>query len=497
MESKSLDLAVKSKDLDSKIIIMPSFYEKLLQSIEQNNSLLCVGLDPDPTRFPAHFPQIETDPLQALLNWGKTLIEQTADLVCCYKPNFAFYEQYGAAGLEAMRQTIAAVPAPIPVLLDAKRGDIGHTAAAYAKAAFEVWQADAITISPYLGQDSVMPFVQYTDKTVFILCYTSNPSAQEMQEFGAHGISLFEYVAQKGQTWGSVEQIGFVVGATQPQALARVRNLAPDHWFLAPGVGAQGGNLAKALAAGLNSQKSGMIIPVSREIIFAQEPRTVANHLRNEINQTRNNIAQRQRFEATPLSAHQELIQQLHEVGCIQFGDFTLASGKSSPIYVDLRRVTASHVLLRLVAQAYVTLLTPLTFDHIAAVPYAALPIGTAVALNINKPLIYPRKEVKAYGLGRSIEGYFEAGDSSVVIEDLITSGGSVLKAIEQLEAAQIKVQDVAVLIDREQGGAEALRAKGYRLHAALTLPEIIKTLHGLGRISSTEAQQVQAYLRS
>jgi uridine monophosphate synthetase len=172
----------------------------------------------------------------------------------------------------------------MPVLLDAKRGDIDSTAAAYARAAFEVWGADAITISPYLGQDSVTPFLSYPGKMVFVLGYTSNPSAQEIQEFGDGNQRLFEHIARQGQRWGSTDQVGFVVGATQPEALTRFRALAPDRWILAPGVGAQGGDLAAALNAGLDHRGSGLIVPVSRSTIYAADPPAAAAALRDEIN---------------------------------------------------------------------------------------------------------------------------------------------------------------------------------------------------------------------
>lgn len=467
-----------------------SFIEKLTGAIARNDSLLCLGLDPDPRKFPHHFPSMIDR--RALLAWGEALIEETADLVCCYKPNFAFYEQFGSAGLKALRQTIAAVPDEIPVLLDAKRGDIDSTAAAYACAAFEVWGADAITVSPYLGQDSVTPFLAYPGKMVFILDYTSNPSAREVQEFGDGNQRLFEHIARQGQKWGRADQIGFVVGATQPEALTRFRVLAPDRWVLAPGVGAQGGDLRTALQAGLDSQGAGLIIPVSRGVIYADDPRHAALTLREEINQARRDVS------STPkmISPYTDLILQLHEVGCVQFGQFTLASGIQSPFYIDLRRITASPSLLRRIAQAYADLLQPLVFDHLAAVPYAALTIGTAVALAINKSLIYPRKEAKAYGTDKTIEGRFAAGDRAVVIEDLITSGGSIRKAIVTLQVAGLEVSDVVVLIDREQGGVQKLAEAGYRLHAVLRLSEILGTLRATDRISTEQLATVERYLR-
>ncbi|HSN75518.1 MAG TPA: orotidine-5'-phosphate decarboxylase [Anaerolineae bacterium] len=488
-----------------------SFDDRLVQAVAANRSLLCVGLDPDPAAFPACFDSRALASGQALLDWGRRLIDQTADLVCCYKPNVAFYEQFGAAGWEALRQTIAAVPAGIPVLLDAKRGDIGSTATAYARAAFDVLGADAVTLSPYLGRDSVAPFLAYPGKAAFVLCYTSNPSAAVIQEFGQDQ-RLFEHVVRQAMTWGEPGQIGLVVGATQPQALARVRALLAGRpcWILAPGVGAQGGDLKTALAAGLDAECSGLLVPVSRHVIYADDPRTAARMLRDEINEEREEerIPQRMRttdgegpsgFPSIPSfpSSPSPLILALHDAGCVQFGEFTLASGVQSPIYLDLRRMASYPGLLRMAAAAYADLLRPLHHERLAAVPYAALTIGAAVALATDKPLIYPRKEVKAYGTSRSIEGDFQPGQRAAVIEDLVTSAGSVLRAIQTLEAAGLAVSDVVVLIDREQGGQQNLAAAGYWLHAALTMTQIVDVLEAVGRISSTQAVAVRNYLRT
>lgn len=490
-----------------------SFDDKLTQAAAAHQSLLCVGLDPDPAAFAGHFAT--GDPGQALLAWGRRLIEQTADLVCCYKPNSAFYEQFGATGWQALRQTIAAVPPDIPVLLDVKRGDIGSTAAAYARAAFDELGADAVTLSPYLGRDSVAPFLAYPGKAAFVLCYTSNPSAGAIQEFGAE-THLFEHVVQQAVTWGEPGQIGLVVGATQPQALARVRALLAGRscWILAPGVGAQGGDLRAALAAGLDASGSGLLLPVSRHVIYADDPRAAARTLRDEIAQARERIPQRmgatngEERSALPLfpsfpsfpslpSPHLPLILALHDAGCVQFGEFTLASGVQSPIYLDLRRMASYPELLRMAADAYADLLRSLSYDRLAAVPYAALTIGAAVALATGRPLIYPRKEVKSYGTGRAVEGDFEPGQRAAVIEDLVTSAGSVLTAIQALEAAGLAVSDVVVLIDREQGGPQNLAAAGYRLHAALTLSQIVAALEAAGRISAPQAAAVRSYLRT
>jgi uridine monophosphate synthetase len=186
-----------------------------------------------------------------------------------------------------------------------------------------------------------------------------------------------------------------------------------------------------------------------------------------------------------------DLIIQLHEIECIQFGSFTMVSGLSSPIYIDLRRVMARPSLLKQVAQAYADMIHMLDFELLAAVPYAALTIGTAVSLSMDKPLIYPRKNAKTHGARREVEGIFSPGDKSIIIEDLVTKGGSVLRAVEVLERAGLTVTDVAVLIDREQGGRERLNNRHYKLHAYFTLSELVRILHLEDRITTDEVTMV------
>ena len=477
-----------------------TFTGKLNEAITRNNSLLCVGLDPDLTRIPADFAP-ELPDAARIKAFCLSIIEQTADLVCCYKPNAAFFEQFGPEGMAALRGVIAAChAADVPVLLDAKRGDIGNTAKAYARAAFEVWGADAITISPYLGQDSVAPFLAYEDKAVFLLCHTSNPSAADVQHHGRP--ALFEHLAAAGQTWGDATQLGFVVGATQIEALAAVRAIAPDRWVLAPGVGAQGGDLAEALRAGLAADGSGVIVPVSRGVLYAENPRAAAERLRDNINQQREKIVnglngfERITEKKSAQSAQSvDLILGLYQAGCVKFGNFTLASGKQSPIYIDLRRVISFPALFQQVVEAYTAVVETLAFDRIAAVPYAALPAAAVVAAKLERPMIYPRKAVKTHGTGQAVEGAFEPGQTAVAIEDVVTSGGSLLAAIGTLHNAGLTVQDVVVLVDREQGGRAKLEASGLRLHAVLTIGQILATLRAEGRIDAGTFERVKAYL--
>jgi uridine monophosphate synthetase len=403
------------------------FFEKLTARVETSNTLLCVGLDPDPSRFPASLVAHD----HPLLAFNKQIIDATGDLVCAYKPNIAFYEAAGLEGLSALQRTIEYIPDEIPVILDAKRGDIGSTARAYAQAAFQVWGANAITVNPYLGFDALEPFLEYEEKGVFLLCHTSNPGAQDFQDLSCNGQPLHEIVAQRALQWG----MALVVAANYPEALRKIRELAPRAWILMPGVGAQGGDLEAALAAGLNSEGRGLIVNASRSIIYAPDPRAAALELRDRINAGRTTTSAPGILRA-PLGAEEELTLALHDLGCIRFGDFTLVSGQRSPIYLDLRLLVSQPQLLRSVARAYAVILRRLHFQRLAAIPYAALPIGTAVSLEMGVPLLYPRGETKGHGTRKAIEGHFEKGDRVVVLDDLITTGGSKLAAIAPLEEA-------------------------------------------------------------
>ena len=462
------------------------FTEKLKTTIRRNDSLLCVGLDPYPERIPTTYDNV--------LAFNTAIIEATADLVCAYKPNYAFYEALGVEGLRCLQETIERVPAGIPVILDAKRGDIGSTATAYAHAAFDVWKADAVTVNPYLGRDAVQPFIDHQGHGVFVLCHTSNASAPEVQTWRQRGVPLYEHIIDLATSWAEPERLGFVVGATYPSVLRGIRRKAPHSWFLVPGIGAQGGDLEAVLKAGLRTDGLGLIINSSRGILYAQDPREAADDLRQRINRVRDlhSLGSPERHGATS-----ELIEALFDIGCVRFGDFLLHSGKRSPVYIDLRRLASYPRVLDQTARAYALLLRSLRFNRIAAIPYAALPIGTAVSLTLDVPLIYPRKEVKRHGTKRAIEGEYKAGEQVVLLDDLITDGASKLEVIESLRQEGLTVEDVVVLIDREGGGMEQLQSAGCRLHAVFTLSEMMQHLAHSGRIESGQVSDVEAYLRA
>ena len=195
------------------------------------------------------------------------------------------------------------------------------------------------------------------------------------------------------------------------------------------------------------------------------------------------------------MNDNSQLVLDLQSIDAIKFGKFKLKSGIISPFYLDLRVLVSHPLVLRDAARALAQVLAPLTFDRIAAIPYAALPIGTAVALEMNRPMIYPRREKKEYGTGRAIEGEFNAGETAVVIDDVITTGASKIEAIEPLVEAKLKVRDIVVLIDREQGGAQELQARGFRVHAALKIRGMIQTLKEAGKVSEQEFDEVMRFL--
>jgi orotidine-5'-phosphate decarboxylase len=264
-----------------------TFRQRLENLIEKNDSLLCVGLDPDITKLPKNILK-NNNPL---LEFNKQIIDSTFDLVCCYKPQIAFYAANGLPGMKALIQTVDYIHLKypqIPVILDAKRGDIGSTAEQYTKEVFDIYHADAVTINPYLGFDSVKPFLARKDKGIIILARTSNPGAADFQDLNVNGAPLYVDVAKKIYAWDKIYgNCLMVVGATWPEQLREIRKIAPEMFFLIPGIGAQGGDLEQTLKAGLTENKSGLIINSSRGIIFSENPRQEALKLRDEINKYR------------------------------------------------------------------------------------------------------------------------------------------------------------------------------------------------------------------
>jgi orotidine-5'-phosphate decarboxylase len=269
-----------------------TFIEQLTAAWQKNNSLLCVGLDPDPAKFPAHLKGRD----DAIFEFCAAIVDATADLVCAFKPQIAYFAARRAEDqLEALIAHIHEKHPGIPVILDAKRGDIGSTAEQYAVEAFDRFQADAVTVNPYMGRDSVEPYLAYPDKGVILLCRTSNPGGSDLQFLDVGGEKLYERVARLAASeWNTTGQISLVVGATFPAEIARVRAIVGDIPLLVPGIGAQGGDIEATVKAGRTNNATGLMINSSRAILyagkdagFAAAARRVAIETRDAINQYR------------------------------------------------------------------------------------------------------------------------------------------------------------------------------------------------------------------
>lgn len=278
---------------------MNSFREKLCVAQERHHSWLCVGLDPDPAQMPA-MPGL--DGAVGIAAFCRAIIDTTHDLVCAFKPNMAFFLAHGTEGLRALEETIRAVPDDVPVVLDAKLGDIGNTQRLYGRAVFGALDADAVTISPYMGEDVVAPLLEsYPGRGVYIVCRSSNPDGVRFQNHPGHSPYLYEQVAEAALDWAQAypqSLVGLVVGATQPEEMATLRKVAPELPFLIPGVGAQGGSLEAAVRHGAATRGPGPLINVSRGVLYASKgpdyasaARREALRLRDEINRLREQVS--------------------------------------------------------------------------------------------------------------------------------------------------------------------------------------------------------------
>ncbi len=275
---------------------MESFFSFLEKRVDDCSSLLCVGLDP-------HLSDLTSPTAASARDFCLNLVRQTSRYAAAFKPNAAFFEVFGAEGWTALKHVVEAIGeeshrmgSRIPIILDAKRGDISSTAKAYAQSAFENLGVDCITLNPYLGKDSVEPFIKNSERGVFLLCKTSNAGSMDLQNLlvmpmgSDTPMPLYIYVAKLAQQWNEKNNVGVVVGATHPQIMEMIRAAAPDLWFLAPGVGAQGGELEITLNSGLREDGKGLLLPISRAISRADDPGRAAAEIRDEILRIKNEI---------------------------------------------------------------------------------------------------------------------------------------------------------------------------------------------------------------
>ena len=379
-----------SSDLSSSAVSSLPFFTQLAGRCTAIDSLLCIGLDPHPQDVMAYASKIKNtnaattntskvattnakatdNPADMALQFCLSLVEKTLPYAACYKPNAAFFEALGEAGHISLKLLIAAIQAKgVPVLLDIKRGDIGSTATAYAKAAYGDMGADAVTLSPLMGWDSVAPFVTdaFSNKGAFLLCKTSNPGSNDLLALDLAGkhCTLYEHIARLvGNEWNAKigndndsNNLGLVVGATDAVALAKARQAAgPKVWILAPGVGAQGGDLLAAAEAGLDpTTGQGLLIPVSRGVSRAEDPAKAAEELRDSIRQVVKDVMakekERQSTNASvdALQAYQkEFIEFALDQGVLKFGSFVLKSGRTSPYFFNAGLFCSGQALHKL-----------------------------------------------------------------------------------------------------------------------------------------------------
>ncbi len=266
---------------------MGAILQKLERRMEAANSLVCVGLDPDMRHVPARFH----DAALPMFEFGKWIVEQTCGFVAAYKPNMAFYEARGVLGLQELERTMEYLRVTHPEIVticDAKRADIGNTNRGYVAAIFDMMGFDAVTLHPYLGREALLPFLEREDKASIVLCRTSNPGAGEFQDLLVDGKPLWQSVAERvSGEWNAKDNCMLVVGATYPEEMRAIRAVAPEMTFLVPGVGAQGGDVAAVVAAGLNAKGKGLLISSSRSILQADDPAEAARTLRDDINAAR------------------------------------------------------------------------------------------------------------------------------------------------------------------------------------------------------------------
>lgn len=491
-----LDQELLAKAIYSLAADVMNFFERLNNTILHNQSLLVIALDPNPEMLPQRYgvSNSQESLIKGLGNWLKSVIAATSDSICAYKPTLGFYQALGVPGLELLADILATIPKHIPIILDAKQGDL-NSSTVLAKTIFQDWGVDALTLTPYAGQDHVAPFLVYPGKAVFVLARTSNPAAVKLQEYPTVEAPFYLQVIEEAKTWGTPEQLCLEVGTIVPDVLAKVRAVAPERLILARSIWGENSNLQQILTAGLDVNAQGLLIPVPQDCLASEDLVSSIESLNTQINQTRSEIVGDSSscklwtpdvclFQPHP---YQNLILQLYDIGCILFGEYVQASGATFSYYIDLRKIISQPQVFNQVLNAYADVLRKLNFDRIAGIPYGSLPTATGLSLRLEYPMIFPRKEVKAHGTRRVIEGNFEPGETVVVVDDILISGKSVIEGAGKLESGGLVVEDIVVFIDHEGGVKRRLQDHGYRAHSVLGISEIVSTLYEAGRISEEQ----------
>jgi uridine monophosphate synthetase len=542
------------------------FFVRLTEAIASRQSLLVTGLDPNPEMLQAWAYRRGMGGrsfLSQARHWIKTVIEATAPHVCAYKPSLGFYQALGSTGLELLREVRELVPLDIPLIVDAKHGDL-NSSSALASYLFRNLGADAVTLSPLSGQDIAAPFLLYPEKAVVVTCHSSNPASRVLQHFPSEDNPLYLRIVREAQLWATPEQLLLEVGTSDPAILERVRREAPERFLILRSLWAEEDRLDALLEAGLTPDADGLLLPLPQNLLVEDDIAERANRLKRRISDRRERWLEASQLtrrdsctlwlpgqaaatgasgtgtssadtsgastscagtsranvscanetaaapgsgaapspsssselESDPLAA---LIIDLFDIGCLLFGEYVQACGEVFKYYIDLRQIISDPNLFHRVLHSYAEKLEGLEFERIAGIPYGSLPTATGLSLQLHKPLIYPRKEVKAHGARRLIEGDFEEGDRVAVVDDILISGGSVLEGIAKLESSGLVVRDVVVFLDHggdkvqveDRGGRRRLELAGYRCHAVVDIARITAVLHRAGRLTAGQARML------
>ncbi len=477
-----------------------NFTDKLNRAIANNNSLLVVGLDPNPEMMLPQYLQGEGSLIKRIEAWLLWVIDATSDRVCAYKPTLGFYLALGIEGLQLLERILTAIPPSVPIILDAKHSDL-NTSTVFAKTIFAQWQVDAVTLTPYAGQDHAAPFLVYTDQAVFILTHTSNPKAETLQRYPNLEQPFYLQVVKEAQSWATPQQLYLEVGTTNVEVLQKIRAIAPERTILLRSLWSKKNNLQSLINTGLNSIGEGLLIPIPQDFLAQEDLKQQVATLNQNINTYReaktNQAASCEIWtpDVCLLTQHpyQALILELFDIGCLLFGEYVQASGATFSYYIDLRKIISNPHLFNQVLDAYGDIVQQLEFDRIAGIPYGALPTATGLALNLQRPMIFPRKEVKAHGTRRLIEGNFNPGEKVVVIDDILISGKSVMEGADKLKSAGLKIEDIVVFIDHEGGVKDRLANNGYNAYSVLGISEITDTLYEAGRINQEQYNSFKA----
>jgi len=501
-----------------------SFFVQLTDAIAERQSLLVTGLDPNPEMLQSWATRHGMGGrsfLSQARHWIKAVIEETAPHVCAYKPSLGFYQSLGPVGLELLLEVRDLVPRELPLIVDTKHGDL-NSSSAMAQYLFREFGADAVTLSPLAGQDIAAPFLLYPGKAVVMTCHSSNQAARLFQHYPNEETPLYLQIVRETQLWGTPEQVLLEVGTSDPAILARVRAEAPERFLILRSLWSEEDNLEAMLEAGLSAAADGLLLPLPQNLLVEDNLAAKAEALKQQISSTRERWLEKQArtnqgqqdgprcdlwlpgpaqsqepLETQVDAALSSLIVELFDIGCLLFGEYVQASGAIFNYYIDLRQIISDPNLFHRVLHAYAGQLEGLVFDRIAGIPYGSLPTATGLSLQLHKPLIYPRKEVKAHGARRLIEGDFKEGDQVVVVDDILITGGSVLEGIAKLEGSGLVVRDVVVFIDHggdhDRHAKERLSEAGYRCHAVLSINQITSVLHQAGRLNDAQAATLNA----